>query len=61
MTGVGLEQIKEKNLDRVKITEGLVGPYKDFDIHWEITEYLCGTTRLQFQWPYSCCYVKTRL
>lgn len=41
MTGVGLEQIKEKNLgsDGVKITEGIVGPSKDFDIHWEVTEY----------------------
>lgn len=41
MTGVGLEQIKEKNLgsDGVKITEGLGGPSKDFDIHWEVTEY----------------------
>lgn len=66
MTGVGLEQIKEKNLgsDGVKITEGLVGPSKDFDIHWEVTEYFqteMSTTRLQFQWPYCCCYVKTRL
>lgn len=41
MTRNGGEQVKEKSTgsDSVKITQGFMGPCKEWDFPWEATEY----------------------